>query len=71
MPALDELMMLYSNKSATPFATANSFGPNGYSSSTEYDASYATYLNMSDGSIGQYKFKNTNGYVRAARRSTI
>ena len=67
LPATDEVITLYSNKSAIPFATANSFSPSSYWPSTEYDASYILVINLSNGSSGSYKFKNTSTYVRAVR----
>ncbi len=71
LPAKNELMTLYSNKSATPFATANSFVGNGYWSSTEDSGNYAWNQLMSSGNQN-YSSKNFgNAYVRATRRSTI
>jgi len=71
LPAKNELNTLYLNKSAVPFATANSFVGNYYWSSTENSGTGAWVQRMSDGrqdiinkSVGSY-------YVRATRRSTI
>ena len=70
LPAKNELNTLYSNKSATPFATADSFVGSSYWSSTEYNGNYAGVQRMSDGSQGNYN-KTSRNYVRAVRRSTI
>jgi len=70
LPAKDELNTLYSNRGATPFATANSFVGSDYWSSTEYNGNYAWFQNFSNGF--QYNGnKNGSYYVRAVRRSTI
>ena len=73
LPAKNELNTMYSNKSATPFATVNSFVTSGnyYWSSTEYDSVYAWIQNMFNGTTyGKYGIvKNGNSYVRAVRRS--
>ena len=69
LPAKDELMTMYSNKSATPFATANSLV--GYHwSSTEDNGSYAWLQGFSLGPQYGYN-KDSSTYVRAVRRSTI
>ena len=72
LPAKDELMTLYSNKSKTPFATANSFVGQGdyYRSSTESTGSDAWIQSLANG--GQHS-NNKSGsyYVRATRRSTV
>jgi hypothetical protein len=71
LPAKDELNTCYSNKSAVPFATANSFVGGYYWSSTEYNGDTAWFQNMSSG-FQYYYGKNYGGsYVRAVRRSTI
>ena len=70
LPAKDELNTMYSNKSATPFATANSFVGSNYWSSTEYNGLYAWNQHLSGGTQG-YGGKNTSYYVRAVRRSVI
>jgi hypothetical protein len=75
LPAKDELNTLYSNKSATPFATADSFVSSHYWSSTEYNGgsysgTYAWYLHFSAGGPGS-NTKGSNYRVRAVRRSTI
>jgi hypothetical protein len=71
LPAKNELNTLYSNKSAVPFATANSFVGGNYWSSTENNGNLAWCQNMSNG--GQYGNGKNYGlnYVRATRRSTI
>jgi gas vesicle protein len=71
LPAKNELNTLYSNKSAVPFATANSFVGSTHWSSTEYNGNHALVQNMSAGN----QYSNDKGYggyyVRATRRSTI
>ena len=70
LPAKDELNTLYSNKSATPFATANSFVGSLYWSSTETNGNYAWSQSLSTGA--QYASpKGTSYCVRAVRRSSI
>jgi hypothetical protein len=70
LPAKNELNTLYSNKSATPFATANSFVGSYYWSSTETTGYNAWIQKVSNG--GQYNTnKNGSYYVRAVRRSAI
>ena len=69
LPALDELNTLYSNKSATPFATANSFVDSLYWSSTETTGEYSQSKNFSVGSTNN-RPKDASHYVRAVRRST-
>jgi hypothetical protein len=72
LPAKDELMTMYSNKSATPFATANSFVPGGqyYWSSTEFDSTFPWIQSLGGGSV-YGKYGNTKDtittYVRAIR----
>jgi hypothetical protein len=70
LPAKDELMTMYLNKSATPFATANSFGGSHYWCSTEYGANYAWVLAWETGNQGNGG-KYSSYYVRAVRRSDI
>ncbi len=72
LPAKDELNTLYSNKSATPFATANSFDGSYYWSSTENLGNKAWYQFFSSG-FQDYSnaTKNGNYTVRAVRRSII
>ena len=71
LPAKNELDTLYSNKSATPFATANSFVGLYYWSSTEGNGGNAWGQYMSIG-VQNITSKNYGiGYVRAVRRSTI
>jgi hypothetical protein len=70
LPAKDELMTIYSNKAATPFATANSFvglGPYVWSS-TENGASYAWTQYMTTGVVRGSYGKTSNMAVRAVRR---
>jgi hypothetical protein len=70
LPAKDELNTLYSNKSATPFATANSFVDSHHWSSTELNGNGAWGQNFSHG--GQFNGgKYASYYVRAVRRSII
>ena len=71
LPAKDELMTLYSNKSAVPFATADSFIAFIYWSSTENNATLAWRQNMSTGAQGSTDKTYSGFYVRAVRRSTI
>jgi hypothetical protein len=71
LPAKNELNTLYSNKSATPFATANSFGGSFYWSSTELNGDYAGVPNLSNGNPHDNSLKNNSTYVRAVRRSII
>ena len=74
LPAKDELMTLYSNKSATPFAAANSFGDLFYWSSTEtggYNGVYANGHQMQTGFQDWGASKGINSSVRAVRRSNI
>jgi hypothetical protein len=71
LPAKNELMVLYSNKSAVPFATANSFGAGLNWSSTEYSSSSASDLHFGNGNFYNHGKDSWDIYVRAARRSTI
>jgi hypothetical protein len=72
LPAKDEVNTLYSNKSATPFATANSFVGSNYWSSSEINNKNVWYQRLDAGSVGNYFDKGTSSYrVRAVRRSTI
>jgi hypothetical protein len=73
LPAKNELNTLYSNKSATPFATANSFVGSYYYSSTEDNGGYAWLQKLSNGlQYGNYYGgKGNSNYVRAVRRSII
>ena len=73
LPAKTELLTLYSNQSATPFATANSFiaGYYGFWSSTESTDANAWVHKFSTNAVFSYN-KNVGGaYIRAVRRSTI
>jgi hypothetical protein len=72
LPAKNELNTLYSNKSAVPFASANSLENNIYWSSTENNGKYAWMQYMPLG--GQYNYGNKSTgsyYIRATRRTTI
>jgi hypothetical protein len=72
LPAKNELNTLYSNKSATPFATENSFVGSYYWSSTENGGNYAWFQYLSNGDQGGYSFgKSYSRNVRAVRRSII
>jgi hypothetical protein len=65
---------MYSNKSATPFATANAFGTgvgNYYLSSTEYNDVDVWMQNLSNGNQSNIKKNDIYRVVRATRRSTI
>ena len=71
LPALNELKVIYNNKS-TLNATLSSiggtqFGTSYYWSSTEYDRSHAYYLDFSSGS-SDHHYKIDSGYVRAVRK---
>ncbi len=70
LPARNELLTIYSNRTATPFATANGFGSYNWSS-TEENSSRAWYLDFRDGTQANYAKTANGAYVRAARRSTI
>ncbi len=71
LPAKDELTTMYSNKAATPFATANVFGGTySYWNSTESSANFAGYMDFTTGSFGGAS-KTSTYYVRATRRSAI
>jgi len=70
LPAVNELMTLYSNKNATPFATANQFKDSyqAYWSSTESTATLAKRIGFTVGNISD-DAKNAGNYnVRAVRR---
>jgi hypothetical protein len=71
LPANKELTTVYSNKSATPFATANSFLGSYYWSSTENIGSTAWEFNMANGSLYGDLGKNSGNYTRATRRYTF
>jgi hypothetical protein len=75
LPAKDELISCVSNKSATPFATANNFTGSIYWSSTEQNGTYAWYINTSNGVAGYSNlggnYKTTPMAYRAVRKSTI
>jgi hypothetical protein len=74
LPAKNELNTMYSNKSAVPFATANSFVGNYYWSSTEYTSKHAWLQHLTGGAQAYSPLGDGKGngfYVRATRRSTI
>jgi hypothetical protein len=71
LPAKDELTILYSNKSATPFATADSFVGGYHWSSTENSASGAWRRHLGTGTLGGGAKNTGTYYVRAVRRSII
>jgi hypothetical protein len=68
LPAKDELNTVYSNKSATPFATANSFVGNYYWTSTEGNEYGAWAQQMSNGNQNSGSYKGGSYSVRAVRR---
>ena len=68
LPAKDELRTCYSNKSATPFATANAFGGRYRWSSTEDIGNYAWRKDFVNGNEVIYG-KTNPLYVRAVRRA--
>jgi trehalose/maltose hydrolase-like predicted phosphorylase len=70
LPAKAELNTLYSNNSATPFATANGFVGNRYWSSTERNG-FNVWDQYFNGGYQGNDSKNGAYYVRATRRSTI
>jgi hypothetical protein len=75
-PAKDEALSMWSNKSATPFATSNSFGQStsGYWTSTESSSTGGVghYLPSTTYNVRVDADKNYAGFgVRAVRRSTI
>ncbi len=77
LPAINELMTLYSNKSRTPFATLAPLLGMYHWSSTEADGAmsgkYAKVINIASGSTYAYGGAKQNGtrQARAVRRSTI
>ena len=70
LPAKNELNTLYSNKSATPFASANSFVGSSYWSSTD-GGGYNAWLQYLSSGLQYNESKNDSLYVRAVRRSII
>jgi hypothetical protein len=66
LPAKDELTTCYSNKSATPFSTANAFGGRYRWSSTESGGNYAWRKDFVNGNAVIYG-KNNPLYARAVR----
>ena len=77
LPAINELATMYSNKSKTPFATANQFAGGYIHCSTEIGAKPIYIANMTlqnfyNGTGGPGNgSKNGNYPVRAVRRSTV
>jgi hypothetical protein len=71
LPAKNELITMYSNKSATPFATTDAFRGNYHWSSTENNGSTAIAYHMSLGGEVPFSKNVSSFYCRAARRSTI
>ena len=78
LPAKDELLTCYSNKSATPFATANNFTAYPYWTSTEMSSQsawawYMPSIGSSGSSTKTNNFSVTGGgyNVRAIRKSSI
>jgi hypothetical protein len=71
MPAKKELLTIYSSRTKTPFATSNSLGGSVLWSSTESNDNYPWCIYKP--TSGQYDSfgKDSNGTVRAVRRSTI
>ena len=69
LPALNELKIIYKNKSTLNTALSSygtKFGTDYYWSSTEYNSSNAYYLNFSSGS-SSYSHKRNSSEVRAVR----
>jgi hypothetical protein len=73
LPARNELYTCFSNKTATPFATANGFGNFRYITSTNGSGNYCTTINMPTGGGPDDYCSRTNGayYVRATRRALV
>ena len=78
MPAIDELIMMYSNHSATPFSLIDNFTIGledyRYTSSTEMNKYAQQALNMSTGELnpaGISKNYSLNISTRAVRRTSI
>jgi hypothetical protein len=70
MPAKNELITIYSNKSKTPFASANSLTAY-YWASTEVNNASAGVVGLDGGQWGWY-VKTRGGYkIRAVRRSIV
>ena len=69
LPAIDELITMYSNKSATPFATSDSFsGTDYWLSSTENDGKYAFSFRMINGALSSWPKNNGNAWARPVRK---
>ena len=77
LPAVDEMVILYSNKSATPFATSNAMTTGNYFwSSTELNNAtwgdrVAIVLNYTNGAVNDDNKSTTNKLIRAVRRTTV
>ena len=73
MPAKDELITIYSNKSATPFVVANGTSGNYYWSSTEATGTTSSAQRFITGNYPVSNRPKTQDWnsVRAIRRSTI
>ncbi len=71
LPAKNELLTIYSNKSATPFATNDSYSGRYNWTSTEYNGSYAWLQDFTTGA--QLYTNKYDSYlrVRAVRRSIV
>jgi hypothetical protein len=74
LPAKVEMLTMWSNKSAKPFATANSFALAMYFTSTEYSGGYSWGQYMNDGRQTNDNFQGkryTGGVTRAVRMSLV
>jgi hypothetical protein len=71
LPAKNELSTMYVNRTATPFATANSFSAFYFWSSTEGNYNTAWIQHGVNGDQYGGRSKNSTDYVRAVRRSNI
>jgi hypothetical protein len=76
LPAIDELANAFNTgKTATPFATSNSFAARVHWSSTEYDANRAVGVDLRYTTAGQYlqdkTYGGTYGVCRAVRRHVV
>ena len=69
LPAKDELMTLYSNKSATPFTTANTFAITDFWCSTESSANGGIAQSLNNGAVRiDYYGKNNALFIRPVRQ---
>ena len=71
LPAINELVTMYSNQHKTPFATSNGFIGDYYWASTEGSDVQAWWLRMNNGNKAGTLGKTLNYYYRAIRRSTV